>query len=131
MLGAGVKLQFGRSIMDLTRAKAFAAVEIALSHLAARQREPNAWEEANLLEALIAITSRDYDAANTRIAAVARQPTPAEVSALVRRELLSRAEILNHFEDLRAEQTATYGGSVGRKSGGGLSRRTFLPTLPH
>jgi hypothetical protein len=115
--------------MDLTRARAFAAFEITVARLAARQRDPNAWEEGNLLEALVAITSGDYDAASARIAAAARQPTPAEVSAIVRRRLLTRAEILDRFDDLRAEQESPHSRISPKTQGGGFTGRPLPRTL--
>jgi len=94
--------------MEQTRERALATFEIALSRLEAAERDPGAWTEHNLLEALVAITSGEYDLAVARIAAAQRPPTPAEVSSIDRCELLTRAEIRDRFEDLRLELKATW-----------------------
>jgi hypothetical protein len=90
------------------REKALAAFEVALRALEASERDPGAWTEHNLLEALVAITSGVYDIGIERIAAAQRPPTPAEVSSIRRRELLTRAEIRDRFEDLRSERISTW-----------------------
>lgn len=94
--------------MQQTREKAFAAFEIVLGRLEAVLHEPSAWTEHNLLEALIAITAQEYDHAVARIAAAQQPPTPAEFSATERHELLTRAEIRECFDDLRAERRPTW-----------------------
>ena len=91
--------------MEQTRERALAAFEIALVRLDATSREPGAWIEHNLLEALIAITSEEYDRAVARIAAAQRQPTPANVSAIERRGLLTKAEIRDRFDNLSSART--------------------------
>jgi len=93
--------------MDHSRERALAALESALGRLEAAEREPGAWTEHNLLEALVAITSGQYDIAVARIAAAQRAPTPAEVSSIERRKLLTRAEIRDRFEDLQPERRST------------------------
>jgi hypothetical protein len=94
--------------MEQTRERALAALEIALSRLEEAERDPGAWTEHNLLEALVAITSGEYDLAVAHIAAAQRPPTPAEVSSIRRRELLTWAEIRDRFEDLRSELKSTW-----------------------
>jgi len=86
-----------------TRASALVAFEVTLHRLNAQQRDPNAWEEANLLQALAAITAGEYDAAVESIAAAARPPTAAEVSHIQRRDLLTRAKIRDRFDDLKKD----------------------------
>ena len=90
--------------MEYTRANAFAAFEIALHRLEVRQRELGAWEEGNLLDALVAISSGEYAVAVGFIAAAGRAPTPAEISPVARRGTLSRADIRVRFHDLRAAE---------------------------
>ena len=88
--------------MEQTKTEAIAVFEIALARLETSAREPDAWTEHNLLEALAWITSGQYDSAITRIEAAARSPSPAEVSSIERRELLKKADIRDRFEDLRS-----------------------------
>ena len=89
--------------MEQTRERALAAFAIALGQLDAAAREPGTWIEHNLLEALVAITSEEYDRAVALIAAAQRPPTPATVSAIERRGHLTKAEIRDQFEDLRKD----------------------------
>ena len=93
--------------MDQSRERALAAFETALSRLEAAEREPGAWTERNLLEALVAITSGQHDVAVARIAAAQRAPTPAEVSSIERRKLLTRLEIRDRCADLQSERRST------------------------
>jgi hypothetical protein len=79
-----------------------AAFESALVRLAVASREPYAWEEINLRGALIAMTSKDYQSALDRIMASQRPPSAAELSTIVMRRRLTRAEIRNRFDDLLA-----------------------------
>jgi hypothetical protein len=88
--------------MKQTKESALAAFEIALNRLEATERDPGAWTEHNLLAALVAITSGHYDIAVARIAGAQRAPTRAEVSSIERRELLTRTEIRDRYEDLRS-----------------------------
>ena len=88
--------------MEHSRVMVLAAFEAALVRLAVASRHPNAWEEINLLDALIAMTSKDYQLALDRIMASQRPPTAAEVSTIVKRTLLTRAEIRDRFDDLLA-----------------------------
>jgi hypothetical protein len=90
--------------MEQSRVMVLAAFEAALVRLAVASREPYAWEEANLLDALIAMTSKDYQLALDRIMASQRPPTAAEVSTIIKRTLLTRAEIRDRFEDLQADR---------------------------
>jgi len=52
-----------KPIMEQTRGRALVAFESALVRLATVGRDPSAWEEGNLLEALGAMTSGDYSSA--------------------------------------------------------------------
>jgi hypothetical protein len=93
--------------MEQTRESALAAFEAGLRRVDTRQRDPGAWEEGNLLGALVAITSGEYAVAVTRIDAAGRAPTAAEVSTIARRVLLTRAEIRDRLDDLLAERRRT------------------------
>jgi hypothetical protein len=90
--------------MEHTETEALAAFEAALARLDASPREPGAWIEHNLLEALVHITSGQHDFALACIAAAGRPPTPPEASSLSRRELLTKTEIRDRLEDLRSER---------------------------
>ena len=98
--------------MEQSGERALGAFEIALSHLETSERDPGAWTEHNLLEALVAITSEEYDLAVARIAATQRPPTPTEVSGIRRRELPTRSEIRDRFEDLRATHIDMGNGAI-------------------
>jgi hypothetical protein len=89
--------------MDGNRSKAMVAYERVLVRLALEWREPTAWEESNLLEALVAMISGDYRGALAFIEAAARPPALEEVGAIGRqyRPLLTWAEIRDRFDELR------------------------------
>jgi hypothetical protein len=92
-----------RSVMDGNRSKAMATYERVLVRVALEWREPTAWEEFNLLEALVAMISGDYRAALAFIDAAARPPASVEVAAIGRqyRPLLTWAEIRDRFDELK------------------------------
>jgi len=106
--------------MEQTRERALVAFERALVRLALASREPFVWEEINLLEALVAITSGDYRGALEMIAAAQRPPTAAEVSTITRRKLLTRAELRRRFDDVTAARIPAHGGG---------SRHTSPPSV--
>jgi hypothetical protein len=102
--------------MEQTRERALVAFERALVRLAMAPREPFVWEEVNLLEALVAITSGDYRGAIDRIAAAQRPPTATEVLSITRRKLLPRAELRRRFDDVTAAPIQAHAGSSHRSS---------------
>jgi hypothetical protein len=89
--------------MDQNRSKAVMAYERMLVRLALERREASAWEEMNLLEALVAMISGDHQGAIDFIAAAERRPTAAEVEGMEWRPhaVLSWAEIRDRFDELR------------------------------
>lgn len=90
--------------MEHTRASALAAFEIALHRFDAQQRDPGAWEERHLRDALTAIQSGDYNAAAVSVRIAKRAPTADEVSVIGTRQLLTRAEIRDRLDDLRTQR---------------------------
>jgi hypothetical protein len=97
--------------MEQTRERALVAFDRALVRLALASREPFVWEEVNLLEALVAITSGDYRGALEMIAAAQRPPTVVEISTITRRKLLTRAELRRRFDDVTVACIQPHGGS--------------------
>jgi hypothetical protein len=85
-----------------TRGRALLAFDSALLRLATAWRDPSAWEEGNLLEALISMKSADYTSAVEKIRSARRPPTPAEVLTITSRNLLNRAQIRDRFDDVIA-----------------------------
>ena len=78
------------------------AFDGALVRLSMAGRDPSAWEEGNLLEALGAMSSRDYEHAMQNIKSAQRLPTPAEVSTITNRKLLNREQLRNRFDKVVA-----------------------------
>jgi hypothetical protein len=106
-----------------TRGRAFEALDTVLDRLAVVLREPTAWEEFNLLEAIVAITSGHYQTAIDRIADAQRAPTLAEISALKRRPIETRTEIRARVEELKDARMPTHisSFSLANHSGGATS----------
>lgn len=100
--------------MMQTRASALFAFEAIWALFDAKPREVSAWEEGCLLEALLAITSGDNDGAVARVVDSQRSPTPAEVSSILRRKLLTRAAIRDRLNDPVGEHPAQWKGVPGR-----------------
>jgi hypothetical protein len=88
-------------VMDCDRSKVVVAYEQLLVRLASEKREPTAWEESNLLEALVAIVSGNYLNAMDYIGAAKRGPADSEIAEMKWRSRLSLVEIRERFEDLR------------------------------
>ena len=85
-----------------TRGRALVAFDIALVRLATAGRDPSAWEEGNLLEALAAMASGNYKRALLKIKSAQRLPTPADVSTITSRNLLNRAQLRDRFDEVVA-----------------------------
>jgi hypothetical protein len=88
--------------MEQTRGRAVVAFDNALVRLAIDGRDPSAWEERNLLDALGALSSGDYPRATEKIKAAQRLPTPTEVSTITSRYLLKRAQLRDRFDNVVA-----------------------------
>jgi len=87
---------------EQTRGRALVAFDNALVRLATAGRDPSAWEEGNLVEALKAMAAGDYARAVARVNAAQRLPTPSEVSTITSRNLLKRAQLRDQFDDVVA-----------------------------
>ncbi|HTF42731.1 MAG TPA: hypothetical protein VK641_02465 [Terriglobales bacterium] len=85
-----------------TAGRALVAFDNALVRLAAAGRDPSAWEEANLLDALEAMSSADYKSALEKIKAALSLPTPADISTITSRNLLNRAQLRDRFDEVVA-----------------------------
>ena len=85
-----------------TRGRALVAFDNALVRLATAGRDPSAWEEGNLLEALAAMASGNYKRALVKIKSAQRLPTPADVSTITSRNLLNRAQLRDRFDEVVA-----------------------------
>jgi hypothetical protein len=85
-----------------TRGKALVAFDNVLVRLATIGRNPSGWEEGNLLDALSALSSGDYIHALEKIKAALRLPTPADISTITSRNLLSRAQLRDRFDEVVA-----------------------------
>jgi hypothetical protein len=83
-----------------TRGRALVAFDNALVRLAAAGRDPSAWEEGNLRDALAAMSSGDYKHALEKISSALRLPTPADVATITSRNLLNRAQLRDRFDDV-------------------------------
>lgn len=85
-----------------TRGKALIAFDNALVRLATAGRDPSAWEEGNLVAALAAMSLGDYKRASEKIRSALRLPSPADVSTITSRNLLSTAQLRDRFDDVVA-----------------------------
>ena len=85
-----------------TRGRSLIAFDGALVRLATAGRDPSAWEEGNLIAALSAISLGDYQRASEKIKCALRLPSPADVSTITSRNLLSRAQLRDRFDDVVA-----------------------------
>ena len=88
--------------LQQTRGRALVAFDNALVSLATAGRDPSAWEEGNLVEALKAMSAGDYTRAVERVRSAQRLPTPTEVSTITSRNLLSRAQLRDRFDEVVA-----------------------------
>jgi hypothetical protein len=88
--------------MEQSRAKALVAFDNALVRLTTAGRDPSAWEEGNLVDALGAMSSGDYKQALERIKSAQRLPTPTEISTITSRNLLKRAQLRDRFDNVVA-----------------------------
>jgi hypothetical protein len=88
--------------MEQNRGRALVAFDSALIRLATVGRDPSAWEEGNLLDALGAMSSGDYQRAVEKIKSAQRQPTATEVSTITSRNLLNRAQLRDRFDEVVA-----------------------------
>jgi len=84
--------------MEQDRARVLVAFDSALVRFSMASCDPSAWEEGNLLEALSAISSRDYKHAMDKIKSAQRLPTYAEISTITNRKLLSKAQLRARFD---------------------------------
>ena len=84
--------------MEQDRARVLVAFDGALVRLSMAGHDPSAWEEGKLLEALSAMSSRDYKHAMESIKSAQRLPTPTEVSTITSRKLLNRDQLRGRFD---------------------------------
>jgi len=72
-----------------------------LVRVSSERREPHAWEQGSLLDALVSIVSGNYHDAMDCIAAAKRGPADSEIAEMQWRRPLSLAEIRERLENLR------------------------------
>jgi hypothetical protein len=84
--------------MDQDRTRVLVAFDGALVRLSMAGRDPSAWEEGKLLDALSAMSSGDYKDAMDKIKSAQRLPTHTEISTITSRMLLNRAQLRARFD---------------------------------